>query len=311
MKRGSFVAFMVALCVMSSFAQSLKEVPRPKSTNDTGQKKGTSPKQAPAVVTNQYTAAQDQRADNDKAGTPDNDHAQKWIVRSAVVQAASAAIVVGLTFALVWYSHKGWKVAKVSADAAKKSADATGEMLHAMDRAWVRAKIEFDRWFLQPDKSLMLTYKVTLENVGGAVANNARLRTGTILLQRNEQRTRAELLAVQNALEGTGDFEIALFPNDPHSFFIYNILTEPLYMASAISITDGTFRLRPVFLGIVDYFYPTSERVHTTRVAYAIQRRVTVIEGMSPWLVEPTIGEELNPANSWFAPYTSGGNEAD
>jgi hypothetical protein len=130
------------------------------------------------IIQNQVTPAPNQNgAKSDATENPGN---PKWTATewSAVIQAASAACIVGLTFALVAYSHRAWRVAKEAAEAAKLSADAAW----AGQRAYLKvAPTRISEWPNWP--SVEPTVHVLVENRG---QTPARVTDVAVVLHLNE-----------------------------------------------------------------------------------------------------------------------------
>jgi hypothetical protein len=73
------------------------------------------------VIQHQQNTPSNQQPAKPDTSNQDAEFSQKVVIWSAAVQAAMAVIVAAFTGVLLWYSHRGWQVAKQSADTAKDS----------------------------------------------------------------------------------------------------------------------------------------------------------------------------------------------
>jgi hypothetical protein len=99
------------------------------------------------------------------------------------IEALSSVVVAAFTGALIWYSHRGWQVAKKSADAALQSAEAatkaahTGEMaLKLSERAYV-SPLEWTIENLRHGDVPMVSFQII--NSGRTRCLLRRLRSGS------------------------------------------------------------------------------------------------------------------------------------
>jgi hypothetical protein len=93
---------------------------------------------------------------------------------SATIQAGSAVIVMFLTAALVWYSHRGWTAAQKAANAAMKSANTARAALVTVQRAFVtKEKHDISTGMFTPADApahRIFTVTVAFRNWGGTQA---------------------------------------------------------------------------------------------------------------------------------------------
>jgi hypothetical protein len=107
-----------------------------KSADASAQKHQTNANDPAPEVKNLHDSTKREPSTSDTTGKK-KDNQPDWdaVAVSAVVQAACAVVVVGFTCALVIYSRRGWKVAKIAADAAKDSAEVASKALRITERA--------------------------------------------------------------------------------------------------------------------------------------------------------------------------------
>lgn len=154
------MALTAMLLAFGAAEQSSQKQPDPKGSKPTTASQQNQPQAPPAVVQNQQASTQNQGASGQNQAQQDAEFAQKVVMWSAVAQGISAVLIVGFTWALVVYSHRGWKVAKDSADAAKASAVIAERSLTLLNRGYA----DTADWELKVGKmEPPLTYGMTLK----------------------------------------------------------------------------------------------------------------------------------------------------
>jgi hypothetical protein len=121
---------ILAACLSYAEAPLRENAPHPNTATQSGSAQQR-PADQPATPLKNQPAPGAPNANANNVPPKENPQAARWgaVEWSAVAQAASAVIVTVFTGFLVWYSHRGWRVAKDAANAAKISADAAHDSL--------------------------------------------------------------------------------------------------------------------------------------------------------------------------------------
>lgn len=204
---------MLAQSPHETVKEAPQEVPRTVTANGTSQKQQTSAKQPSAVAIKGGTTAISQNVADKSANQEDEKRSQGIILWSAIAQGGSAIVIAILTVVLLWYSHRGWKVAQQSADAATRSAKMAERALNVLECADVLVvKIAQPTRYPVPDGVTdVITCAVTVKNHGRTRAENL-MMVGRISLSGPEEAPVIVKAISVPMILGAGDSFELLFP---------------------------------------------------------------------------------------------------
>lgn len=157
------IALLMIVATTNVVAQSRQDQPHPNATEAAAEQQEQGPSSPATLQPQPQPQGADKKSDDEAQSERSQLSRFGAIEWSAIVQAVSALVVAIFTGFLVYYSHRGWRVAKVASDAAKESAAIAREAMEIAERAYLRLDgLFFDSF----GPALFPTVVIKLTNVG-------------------------------------------------------------------------------------------------------------------------------------------------
>jgi hypothetical protein len=174
------------------------------------------------------------RPNTDEYTRPENGELpSRWGVAewSAIAQAFSAVVVMFFTGFLVWYSHRGWTIAKESADASRLAADAAKESAEVAQRSLVllnRPWLDTANWAVERRMG-----RLAQDSLGGDITPIEGLTITFDVVNNSPTPARINWINTEDDITQTGSssaVETVLTPNGqcPYSHELYPLTDEQI-----------------------------------------------------------------------------------
>ena len=228
-----------------------------------------------ALAINQQQSNNQARTTNGAETNKTNQPApSKVVVTSSIWQDVGAVAVAGFTAALVYFSWRGWQVAKISADAAYSA-------VQLADRPWIDLsfKVKDDAVFFLPDDELFLTIVPAINNIGKSPAVAVEIIHKAFIANPEHVRSGEAIRSVRDSLtRNRADArDFVLFPNATPDSRPINVNFSSNEVRAAIDPPGdvGHFLyIRPVvIIGAIFYRFGDLRDDHVTRVVCVVSDR--------------------------------------